>query len=215
MSEVAILIPVLNRPHRVAPLLDSIRAATPQPHRVLFLTDPFDTDEIAEIEACGAWHERTGGNYARKINAGIDLTDEPLIFTGADDLNFHPGWFDAAKQCLTPGIGVVGTQDLCNARVKRGEHSTHSLVTREYVDRCGTIDEVGKLLHEGYPHEFVDDELIETAKSRGAFAFAHESVVEHLHPLAGKAPMDDLYAAQRVRMKQGRRIFNRRRALWT
>jgi hypothetical protein len=44
-----------------------------------------------------------------------------------------------------------------------GRHSTHSLVTRDYVERFGTIDEAGVVLHEGYPHEFVDDEFVQTA----------------------------------------------------
>ena len=34
-------------------------------------------------------------------------TDEPLIFQGADDLRFYPGWLEAAKAKLAPGIGVV------------------------------------------------------------------------------------------------------------
>lgn len=214
MSELAILVPVLNRPQNVAPLLASIRAATPDDYRVLFLTDPGDHDEIEAIEVVGGWHVACGGNYAAKVNHGVSITDEPLILTGADDLKFHPGWLSAVKEKLTKGIGVVGTQDLCNKRVIAGEHSTHSVVTRAYCE-LGTIDEPGKLLHEGYPHEWVDDELVETAKFRGAFAFAENAVIEHLHPDVGKAPMDDLYAARRTRMRQGRRLFIRRQELWT
>ena len=86
-------------------------------------------------------------------------------------------------------------------------------MAREYVDR-GTIDEPGKLLHEGYPHEYVDDEFVQTAKKRGAWAFAEASIVEHLHPSWGKAPRDKLYDAQRQRMNAGRVVLNRRRHLW-
>ena len=49
---------------------------------------------------------------------------------------------------------------------------------------------------------------------RNAYAFAPDSVVEHLHPQVGKAPMDDLYAAQQTRMRAGYRIYRRRRHLW-
>lgn len=218
MNDVAILVPVLKRPHRVKPLLDSIGAVTTVPHRVLFHTDPDDWDEIAAISAAGGVH--TGlpggarGNYAQKINDGVRVTDEPLVFLGADDLHFHPGWFEAAAAMLSDTVGVVGTQDLCNPRVIAGEHATHFLVARWYAE-LGTIDEPGKLLHEGYPHELVDDEFVETAKHRGAYAFADAAVVEHLHPMVGKAPMDDLYAGQRHRMRRGRRIYERRRHLWT
>lgn len=214
MGPVAILVPVLGRPHRVAPLLESIAAATPEPHRVLFICDPGDRPEQDAIAHAGGTMISPGGNYAHKINTGVNFTTEPLIFTGADDLDFHPGWLSEAAALISSTIGVVGTNDLCNGRVIAGEHSTHSLVARWYAE-LGTIDEPGKLLHEGYPHEWVDDELIETAKHRGAYAHAHTAVVEHLHPQVGKAPMDVLYEGQRLRMRKGRKIFNARRPLWT
>ena len=153
------------------------------------------------------------GNYAKKINRAVAATTEPLVFLGADDLRFHPGWFEAAKARLTPGIGVVGTNDLLSKRVMAGEHSTHSLVTRAYVAQ-GTIDDPTKLLHEGYPHEFVDDEFIETAVHRRAFVHAADSVVEHLHPFGGKAPTDALYAKAGRRLLVGRIRYRWRRRLW-
>lgn len=208
------LVPVLGRPHRVRPLLDSLAAATPEPHRVLFLVDPRDAEEHAAIDAAAGARLTVAGNYAVKINVGIMATSEPLIFTGADDLHFHPGWLAAARAKLAAGVGVVGTNDMCNGRVLRGEHSTHSLVARWYA-QLGTIDESGKLLHEAYPHEFVDDELVATARYRGMYAHAHDSLVEHLHPDAAKAPIDDLYAARPRRMRAGRRIFWSREHLWT
>lgn len=208
-----ILVPVLRRPQNVAPLLASIRKATPGRYSVLFICDPDDRPEQDAIALAGQRMISPGGNYAHKINQGIDATSETLIFTGADDLHFHSGWLQAAIARLAPGIGVVGTNDLCNARTIEGTHSTHSLVTREYA-QLGTIDERDKLMHEGYLHEFVDDELVATAKHRGAYAHAHDSIVEHLHPQVGKAPMDDLYAEQWTRMRAGRRIYRQREALW-
>lgn len=214
MDELAILVPVLRRPQNVRPLLRSIRKATPKPYRVLFIPDPEDWDELEALKRAKAEYLSVSGNYAKKINAAIEHTIEPLVFLGADDIHFHPGWFEAAKAKLSDKIGVVGTQDLCNARVIRGEHSTHFLMARWYAD-LGTIDSQEGPLFEGYPHEYVDNELVETAKFRNAWAFANESIVEHLHPDAGKAPMDDLYAQRRPRMRRGFRVFKSRRRLWT
>ena len=95
-----------------------------------------------------------------------------------------------------------------------GRHATHSVVSRRYAEDHGTIDHPGAVLHEGYLHEFVDDEFVGTAKSRGAFVFEHASVVEHLHPAVGKAPMDAMYAAQGSRMRIDRRTFLQRQHLW-
>ena len=209
---------MLGRPHRVEPLLDSLRATSPDA-RPLFLVSPDDHEVHAAVDAYGADRLTVlgpfPGDYARKVNAGLRASTEPLLFLGADDLRFHPGWLEAAVAKLGAGIGVVGTNDLGSPRVLAGEHATHSLVTRDYAERFGTIDEPGKILHEGYPLEYVDDEAVETAKHRGAWAFAGDSVVEHLHPSWGKAPRDPLYAKQRARMAAGMRVFLRRRPLWT
>lgn len=211
-AEVVILIPVLGRPQNVEPLLKSIRETTPT-GRVLFIANSDDEAEHRAIEAAGEEMLIVDGNYAAKINRGIEASDEPLIFMGADDLRFHPGWLEAAKAKLGDGIGVVGTADLLSKRVMAGEHSTHSLITREYA-ALGTIDDPTKVLHEGYPHEYVDDEFIETAKKRGAFAHAADSVVEHLHPFAGKAPTDALYSKAGRRLFVGRLRYRWRRRLW-
>jgi hypothetical protein len=98
--------------------------------RVLFVSDPDDVEEQEAIRAEGAEMLIVRGNYAKKINRAIEETDEPLIFQGADDLRFHPGWLEAAKAKLKPGIGVVGTNDLNSKRVLAGTHATHALITR-------------------------------------------------------------------------------------
>lgn len=218
-ADLIILVPMLGRAHRVRPLLDSIEATVPDA-AVLFCVSPHDTAVHNEIDRAGRlrltvpWSTR--GDYARKINTGYRLSTEPLLFLAADDLLFHPGWFEAAAAQLGPGIGVVGTNDLGSPRVIAGEHSTHSLVTRVYADQFGTIDRPGEILHEGYPHEFCDDELVGTAKARGAWSMAQDSHVEHLHPNWGKGQShtDALYLAQPRRMREGRPIFARRSRLW-
>ena len=109
---------------------------------------------------------------------------------------------------------MVGTNDLGNRGTANGRHATHMLVTREYVERHGTIDEPGKFYHEGYPHELVDDEAVQTARARGAYAHAPDSIVEHLHPLWGKGEWDPLYMQIRARIEEGRVLFQPRRQLW-
>jgi glycosyltransferase involved in cell wall biosynthesis len=213
MPELSILVPVLRRPHRVKPVMESIRKATPDA-QVFFLCDPDDEEEIeAVLSHPEADFLAPGGRYSAKINLGVTLTEAPLLFFGADDLEFHEGWFEAAKEKLTKGIGVVATNDLCNARVMRGELATHPLVTREYT-KLGTIDDPTKVLHEGYEHEYVDREFSETAQHRNAFAYAEDAIVEHLHPLVGKAPNDELYDRIWDRMWSGRRVYARRMNKW-
>lgn len=180
-----------------------------------FIHDHDDFPEVEAIERANVEKEAIccSGNYATKINSGVEYTDEPFIFTGADDLEFHPGWYAKALEKMTKDIMVVGTNDLCNPAVIAGMHATHFLVKREYFAQ-GTIDEPYKLLHEGYEHEWVDNEFIETAKARGVYAHADEAVVEHLHPMVGKAPMDQLYEGSQGRIQRGGQLFMQRQLLW-
>jgi len=214
---VDILIPVLGRPHRIERALADALAGTPGAH-VWFIASEFDLLTRAELERVGAAHlvlpgERAPGDYARKINLGVRETSAPLLFLGADDLHFHPGWLDAASNRISASVSVVGTNDLGNDRVKRGEHATHSLVAREYVEQ-GSIDDPSVLLHEGYTHNFVDDEFVATARFRRTFRMALSSRVEHLHPHWRKSEMDGVYELGLSGFEADRKLFRSRRRLW-
>lgn len=216
-NDVVILVPILNRFHRVEPLVESIRATCTA--RILFLCSPGDeavheaVDRVGERRIIVARCQH--GDYARKINVGVRATTEPLLFTAADDLQFEPGWLAAARAAMTDHIGVVGTNDLGSPRVVAGDHATHFLMARWYIEQHGTIDEPGKAMHEGYPHEWVDDEVVGTAKARGVWAFAADSRVRHLHPdWCPEVPRDAHYSGQRRRMQLGRPLFIRRSRLW-
>lgn len=215
----AVLIPVLRRPHRVEPLLESLLASSTRVHPV-FITSPDDRAEQDAVRATGAdmliLPDKPGvGDYAKKVNLAYRETDEPLLFLAADDLRFRKDWLEFAEAKLRPGrIGVVGTNDLGSPRVMQGQHSTHSLVTRAYADDRGTVDGPGQVLAECYRHNFVDDEFIGTAKRRSAWAFARASIVEHLHPSWGKASSDPVYRIGQASFERDRRTFQARTRLW-
>jgi glycosyltransferase involved in cell wall biosynthesis len=219
VADVVVLIPTLGRPHHIKPLLESLYDSTDRA-RPLFICNKTDTYTIDAIEKNDEEivYMRTApgikGDYARKINTGYKHSTEPLMFLGATDLIFHKGWLEKAEAHLGNGIHVVGTNDLGNVDVIAGRHSTHSLVTREYVDKYGTIDEGGKVLCEEYWHEWVDNEFCETARYRNAFAMAMDSIVEHVHPAFGKNIWDENYRAWRKRTIEGGKIYEKRQHLW-
>lgn len=209
----AILVPVLRRPQNVAPLLASIEATTPDA-RVVFICDEDDHAERHAVKAAGLKPLVITGGYAEKITAGVAATDEPLIFTAADDLRFHPGWYDKAHARLSGTVKVVGVNDFCTLRVRQGTHATHFLMTREYAETPTIDGGPGPFCHL-YDHSFCDDEFVATAQARGVIAFARDSVVEHLHHLNGKALDDETYRKGRERFDFDRNIFRSRGELWT
>lgn len=213
MADCVVIVPMLGRAAQVDRLVASLAASTDRA-RPLFMVTFGDADVLDAVAGLDhvALPPRQRGDYAHKINVGVESSRERFIFTGAIDLRFHPGWLEAAELRLSERVRVVGTNDLTNGRTADG-HSTHTLVTRDYVSR-GLVDGTPGLLCEDYLHEFVDDELVGTARKRKAYAHAPDSVVEHLHPMAGKAEWDDTYLGMHARMRADRRLFNRRRALW-
>lgn len=210
MSEVAVLVPVLARPAAAAPLAESLRATSDA--ELVWIISPGDAEQRAACEVAGgrileAGWEPGPGDYARKINLGYRETIAPWVLQAADDLRFHPGWERAALAAGERGAGVVGTDDLGNPTVRRGAHSTHSLVRRSYVESLGGTYDSREVLHEGYDHQFVDTELVDAAQARGAWAFAKDAKIEHLHPFWRKGSLDATYRKALAEGDADRRLF--------
>lgn len=211
-DETAVVVPVLRRPQNAEPFMRSLRASTGLA-TVYAIADGDDPGTAEAWVAAGAQvivgDVRT---YARKANLGYGKTSEPWLFVCGDDVAFHPGWLNHAQHVAAMLHGdVIGTNDLGNPRVMAGEHATHLLIRRSYVDEVGASwDGPGVVCHEGYRHCFVDDEIVTAAKQRGAFQSALGSVVEHNHPLWGKSDEDEVYRLGQSSYEQDGRLFRSR-----
>jgi hypothetical protein len=194
-DDVAVIVPVLDRPQNAEPFMRSLRASTGLAEAYAVCEESDEPSQEAWRSAGASLIVTTAHTFAEKVNAGFDNTDEPWLFLVGDDVRFHAGWLDHAQQvAVNTGAKVIGTNDLGNVRVMNGEHATHMLVARDYVTEQGASwDGPGIVCHEGYQHWFVDDELVTVAKQRNTFAPALASIVEHLHPAWGKADTDTTY----------------------
>jgi hypothetical protein len=218
---ILIAIPVLGRPHRAREVVEAAEV-TETPYRLLFLCSPGDDDEIRACRATGADVEVVGwdagaGDFARKANHALAVSDEPWLFVVGDDTCFCPGWDTIALEVAGRyRVGVVGTNDRANPRVVAGQHATHNLVARWYAVEHGLADGTRPAIFwEGYDHNFVDDELVQTARARRSWAFARDSWVPHLHPNEKRAPWDETYAKGQRRFAEDQRTFLAiRRRLW-
>ena len=214
---VAILLPVLDRPAKIAPLLANIRDATPEPHAVWFAASDRATIREVLLARVAGLHEDgllidEGRAYSQRINLLYRTTDDAYVFLGADDYRFHPGWLTAALDCMARSFddvgGVVVTNDLHNPA------GTACLVARCYIDEVGGSDIPGQVLHPGYSHNWCDSELFGWASSRGRLAHCPESIVEHLHPAAGKGLDDDTYRLGLSSEARDRALFRSRHWMW-
>ncbi len=209
---VDVLIPTLGRPHRVADLVANISETAPDAN-VVFVAEGHDEATLRACWAAGAVVvvNTRAASYAGAINCAARLTAGDAIFCGADDLLFHPGWFDAVK--LLERHAVVGTDDLHNHEVIAGTHSTHHFVRRDWFAHA-VVDEPGLVLCERYTHNWCDTELVKSAQARGQWVMCRESVVEHLHPAWGFGGIDATYEKGYGSEQGDARTFEARRHLW-
>lgn len=217
---ITIVIPVLGRHHQIGPLLENIAAATVVEHEVVLVCSPGDT--LAR-ETCLASGTRTivttwgqgKGDFAKKIALAYASTEGEWIFQGATDIEFFPGWDLAALELAKDGAQVIGTNDEGNPSVISGQHSTHTLISRSYCDDPGaSMDGPGSVFSLAYEHQFVDQELVKLAQSRGVWSFSRDSIVRHAHPHWGRGPMDSTYELGLSSFGRDRIVFNKRRMLW-
>ena len=213
----AVIVPVLGRPQNAAPFMESLKASGAELATVYAVIDESAEDEVfACWEQTGAeivlFNDENGwGTFAEKVNLAYAQTTEPWLFLVGDDVRFNSGWLDHLQHAARDGAHVIGSNDLHNPRVTSGQHATHLMVRRAYVDERGASWDGPKVVcHEGYGHWFVDDEIVTVAKQRGVWAFARHAEVEHLHPLWGDAEMDETYELGASRAEADKQTFERR-----
>lgn len=209
LERCTVIVPtVAERVANIPRLADTLRASTGMAEP-LFVVD--DEDHAAAVKEYGRTHIQPG-KFPVKVNAGYRQTDTPWVLMVGDDVRFRPGWLDHALLTAAKyDAKVVGTNDLANPRVIAGDHATHPLMARDYIEEVGASwDGPGVVCHEGYRHWFCDDEIVTAAKQRGVFQAALGSIVEHVHPIAGKAETDEVYERNDRYASQDRDLFRKR-----
>jgi glycosyltransferase involved in cell wall biosynthesis len=214
-----IIIPTLGRPHKLAGIVANLEAVTVNPYRLLFAIEGKDTETYEAAAALGVGvvvNERTK-NYSGALNTAYELTDNPWLFTGADDLVWDQWWDRTCLATVDNWFQVVGTNDLLNAHVLAGWHSTHSLVSRGYLDTVGGVADIGpgSFYPECYDHNYCDTEFVNTAKMRGRWRPCLDAVVEHGHVTSGKAEPDETYLRSIRHYDDDDRLYEMRMSVWS
>ncbi len=211
-EQTAVLVPVMKRPKSAERFMKTLRASTglATVYAIYDEADEVTRDawKLAGAETLLA----SGSSFPTKINDGYRATNEPWLFIVGDDVAFFPGWLDHAQYAaVITGADVVGTNDCGNPRVQRGEHATHLLIRRSYVDTVGASwDGPGVVCHEGYRHWHTDDEIVYAAKQRQTWSMALASRVEHLHPYWNKGEYDETYRIGELYAERDRKRFEKR-----
>ena len=133
---------------------------------------------------------KTGG-CAKSLNTGavllLDITKYPLydyfVFMGDDHIPRTPGWDKAFIQALGSNTGIVYGDDL----LQGANLPTAYGMTRDLVN------ELRGMTFPGCVHLFFDNFVKQLGLDLEYLKYLPDVIIEHMHPVAGKAEMDEGY----------------------
>jgi hypothetical protein len=192
--KMCVVVPSRGRPENAARLAQAF-VDTQTEADLYFVIDNDDPkwNEYAKNEniKCLPADNKTGG-CASSLNSGavrlLDIINFPLydyfVFMGDDHLPRTQNWDKAFIQALGQNTGIVYGNDLF-----QGEN----LPTAFGMSRDLVLDLQG-MTFPGCIHLFFDNFVKQLGIDLNYLKYLPDVIIEHLHPVAGKAEMDEGYA---------------------
>jgi len=192
--KMCVVVPSRGRPENAARLAQAV-IDTQTEEDLYFIIDNDDPkwNEYAKNEniKCLPADNKTGG-CANSLNTGavylLDFAKFPLynyfVFMGDDHLPRTQNWDKAFIQALGINTGIVYGNDLL-----QGENLPTAFgMSRELVM------ELQGMTFPGCIHLFFDNFVKQLGIDLNYLKYLPDVIIEHLHPVAGKAKMDEGYA---------------------
>ena len=202
MADLLVIVPTRGRPGSVAPIVEAWNTTSAWVDAQLaFVVDQDDPtlDQCkAEFAAVDLPPREDRGParmavfdswrpLAPKLNAAARLWRSDhfaLGFAGDDHLPRTPGWTTAMLAALREmGTGVVYGDDL----LQRERLCTSWAMTSDIVRA------LGRMVPAPVEHMYCDNSVMALGRTAGCLRYLPEVVIEHMHPLAGKAEWDSGY----------------------
>jgi glycosyltransferase involved in cell wall biosynthesis len=183
---VSVLLPTTGRPERAEACVRSLLRTTEGHDIEVCAAVDADHETAKRLDDLGCYidfSDELRGNDAWNVALSFAVGD-PIVFA-ADDLDFQPGWLDAALEALSEHPGcLIGFND----GHWGAELSTHYLMSRDFI-----IEVLGGRVAWGahYPHSFNDAEVNERAKRANRYFWCEEARVYHSHWLFGDREKDE------------------------
>ncbi len=186
---ISVIIPTYGRYAKLPAVSSNIHNNTVTEHEIIFVVEAEDIDSLETVrELPDRLHVNTHkAGYPGAVNSAFEAGVGEYFYTGADDLNFHPGWDQKVLAVMKNGTMVASTNDLVNPQVLAGVQATHIFISRQYVEERGASwnEPPGVVFHEGYGRG-PDCEVATLAIMRDVFAPCLDSIVEHMYFDIGK-----------------------------
>jgi len=190
MSQMAIIVPSRGRPDNIKALIESMRKTITSDQ--LWVVCDSDDQELAGYQALGIENllifDRIQKGMARPLNLAVryilkNHSIEHFAFLGDDHRPRTIYWDQDFRKVLDQGIGVVYGNDLFQSENLPTAVGMHGTIVRE----------LDGMVPEGLLHLYLDNFWKQIGIDIGALTYLPETIIEHMHPLAGKAQVDQGY----------------------
>jgi len=210
-----VIVPTFKRIENIQKCFDNIsqfKECSP-----LFVVHESDDESLLAVEKLKARFivDKRPPSGVNASNTGYWGVKTNWFVLSQDDIIFHPDWLENAQKHITKGIKVVGLYDGFPGHLTT-QHSVAWLINKNYVQRNSlSIGHKNVLFNPEYKKNYADNELNDTAKFRNVWAYAHDSLAEHLHPGFSKSQMDNTYRMNEDFLSSDRDLYTSRMHLWT
>jgi glycosyltransferase involved in cell wall biosynthesis len=182
---ISVLLATMGRPDMAEACIKSIRETTDKNVEIVVAVDGPHADARRFSSSCVVSYSPDCRGSSQAWNDALRVASGDPIVLAADDLEFEPGWLDAALETLAQfedGWGLVGFND----GHWGPELSTHYLMSRRFI-----VEVLGGVVAwEEYKHSFNDREANARAVAAGRYAWCENARVFHRHWLFGDRMQD-------------------------
>lgn len=200
------IIPTRGRPHKLRELLDSWRA-TRTTARLLIAIDEDDPEIEAYRSTFAEWLEDTRASNTEDWEEWVRMSSAPRMRLGGT-LNHYAleyaeweniiGFMGDDHRPRTHGWDthiVLAMQSMGGTGVVYGNDKLQgaNLPTAVAIS-ADIVQELGYFVPPGAIHLYLDNFWKHLGESLGRLRYLPDVIIEHMHPVAGKAEMDERYA---------------------
>lgn len=203
-TRLMVIVPSHSRPESAHRLLQAIHETAPEPVDVCFAVDKGDPT-LPDYPLFNTISVK-GGSMVAALNeaAAIYADTYPYIGFLGDDTLPHSNWYGKIMDALTSQKNsMVYGNDLIHGQ---------GLPTAIFMD-SKVIKALGFMAPPEQKHLFVDNYWKALGETTGNLIYVNDAIIEHLHPLVGKAQGDVVYDKVNTLWHHDEQAFSERMAL--
>jgi hypothetical protein len=195
VRDLLVIVPSRGRPASVRRLVEAVRETCTAQTDLIFAfdsDDPVLAEAVVEADVatgagCGGWVKgprRSMGAWTNRVALDPPGSYRAFASLGDDHVPRTHGW-DAM---LLDAIG-----DLGGTGIAYGDDLLQQSLPTAAVVTADIVGALGWMCLPGAGHYCVDNTWLDLGEGAGCLAHRLDVIIEHLHPLGGKAPSDATY----------------------